>query len=91
MDTPQAICMVRDAEGIRPLMPDERGRVAGFFLFGEGFGDMICLLPTVQKTAQQLAKRLDVWTRRPTRAALLPPSTPLPLPRTALVRPPTLF
>ena len=65
MDTPQAICMVRDAEGIRPLMPDERGRVAGFFLFGEGFGDMICLLPTVQKTAQQLAKRLDVWTRRP--------------------------
>jgi hypothetical protein len=65
MDTPQAICMVRDAEGIRPLMPDERGRVAGFFLFGEGFGDMICLLPTVQKTAEQLAKRLDVWTRRP--------------------------
>ena len=65
MDTPQAICMVRDAEGIRPLMPDERGHVAGFFLFGEGFGDMICLLPTVQKTAEQLAKRLDVWTRRP--------------------------
>ena len=65
MGTPQAICMVRDAEGIRPLMPDERRRVTGFFLFGEGFGDMICLLPTVQKTAEQLAKRLDVWTRRP--------------------------
>ena len=57
--------MVRDAEGIRPLMPDERGRVTGFFLFGEGFGDMICLLPTVRKTAEQMNKRLDVWTRRP--------------------------
>ncbi|MDP6794324.1 MAG: hypothetical protein QF721_03210 [Verrucomicrobiota bacterium] len=35
------------------------------FLFGEGFGDMICLLPTVRKTAEQMNKRLDAWTRRP--------------------------
>ncbi len=65
MDMPQPICMVRDAQGVRPLMPDERERVTGFFLFGEGFGDMICLLPTVQKTAKQMDKRLDIWTRRP--------------------------
>ena len=65
METPQPIYMVRDAQGIRPLMPDKRERVTGFFLFGEGFGDMICLLPTVQKTAKQMDKRLDIWTRRP--------------------------
>ena len=34
-------------------------------MFGEGFDDMICLLPTVQKTAELTGKRLDVWTRRP--------------------------
>jgi hypothetical protein len=60
METPQPIYMVRDAQGIRPLMPDKRERVTGFFLFGEGFGDMICLLPTVQKTAKQMDKRLDI-------------------------------
>ena len=65
MDTSRPICMVRDAQGIRPIMPNERECVTGFFLFGEGFGDMICLLPTVQKTAEQMNKRLDVWTRRP--------------------------
>jgi hypothetical protein len=52
METPQPICMVRDSKQVRPLMPDERERITGFFLFGEGFGDMICLLPTVQKTAE---------------------------------------
>ena len=65
MKTPQPICMVRDSKEIRPLMSDEHERITGFFLFGEGFGDMICLLPTVQKTAELMGKRLDVWTRRP--------------------------
>ena len=65
METPQPICMVRDGKEVRPLISDERERITGFFLFGEGFGDMICLLPTVQKTAELMGKRLDVWTRRP--------------------------
>jgi len=65
METPQPICMVRDSKEIRPLMSDEHERITGFFLFGEGFGDMICLLPTVQKTAELMDKRLDIWTRRP--------------------------
>ncbi|MBT7911901.1 MAG: hypothetical protein HN607_15410, partial [Verrucomicrobia bacterium] len=72
MKTPQPICMVRDSKEIRPLMSDEHERITGFFLFGEGFGDMICLLPTVQKTARRLGRSLDVWTKRPEVFANIP-------------------
>jgi len=81
METPQPICMVRDSKEIRPLMSDEYESITGFFLFGEGFGDMICLLPTVQKTTKLMGKRLDVWTRRPEVFVNHPPAQPSPFRR----------
>ncbi|HJO08401.1 MAG TPA: glycosyltransferase family 9 protein [Verrucomicrobiota bacterium] len=65
METPKPICMVRDAKEIRPLRSGEQDRVTGFLLCGEGYGDMICMIPTVEKTAHQLGRTLNVWTKRP--------------------------
>ena len=65
METPQPICMVRDSKEVRPLRSEEQDRVTGFLLCGEGYGDMICMIPTVEKTARQLGRTLDVWTKRP--------------------------
>ena len=65
METPQPICMVRNSKEVRPLRSEEQDRVTGFLLCGEGYGDMICMIPTVEKTARQLGRTLDVWTKRP--------------------------
>jgi len=65
METPQPICMVRESKEVRPLRSGEQDRVTGFLLCGEGYGDMICMIPTVEKTARQLGRTLDVWTKRP--------------------------
>lgn len=72
METPQPICMVRDSREVRPLKSEERERVTGFLLCGEGYGDMICMIPTVEKTARQLGRSLDVWTKRPEVFANIP-------------------
>ena len=57
--------MVRESKEVRPLRSGEQDRVTGFLLCGEGYGDMICMIPTVEKTARQLGRTLDVWTKRP--------------------------
>ena len=72
METPQPICMVRDSKEVRPLRSEEQDRVTGFLLCGEGYGDMICMIPTVEKTARQLGRTLDVWTKRPEVFANIP-------------------
>jgi hypothetical protein len=72
METPQPICMVRDSREVRPLRSEERERVTGFLLCGEGYGDMICMIPTVEKSARQLGRSLDVWTKRPEVFANIP-------------------
>ena len=33
-------------------------------LCSEGYGDMICMIPTIEKIARQLGHELDVWTQR---------------------------
>ena len=76
METPQPICMVRDARDVRPLRNEERDRVTGFLLCGEGYGDMICMIPTVEKVARQLGRTLDVWTKRPEVFANIPSLQP---------------
>ena len=72
METPQPICMVRNSKEVRPLRSVEQDRVTGFLLCGEGYGDMICMIPTVEKTARQLGRTLDVWTKRPEVFANIP-------------------
>ena len=72
METPQPICMVRESKEVRPLRSGEQDRVTGFLLCGEGYGDMICMIPTVEKTARQLGRTLDVWTKRPEVFANIP-------------------
>ena len=72
METPQPICMVRNSKEVRPLRSEEQDRVTGFLLCGEGYGDMICMIPTVEKTARQLGRTLDVWTKRPEVFANIP-------------------
>ena len=64
--------MVRDSSEVRPLRDGEQDRVSGFLLCGEGYGDMICLIPTVEKVARQLGRTLDVWTKRPEVFANIP-------------------
>ena len=76
MDTSQPICMVRDSKEIRPLRNEEQNRISGFLLCGEGYGDMICMIPTVEKTAHQLGRSLDVWTKRPEVFANIPSLRP---------------
>jgi hypothetical protein len=76
METPQPICMVRDGREVRPLRNGEQDRVTGFLLCGEGYGDMICMIPTVEKTARQLGRTLDVWTKRPKVFANIPSPRP---------------
>ena len=76
MDTPQPICMVQDKKEVRPLRNEEQNRVSGFLLCGEGYGDMICMIPTVEKTARQLNRPLDVWSKRPEVFANIPTLKP---------------
>ena len=68
--------MVRDGREVRPLRNGEQDRVTGFLLCGEGYGDMICMIPTVEKTARQLGRTLDVWTKRPKVFANIPSLRP---------------
>ena len=69
--------MVRDSSEVRPLR--ERDRVTGFLLCGEGYGDMICMIPTIEKIARQLGHELDVWTKRSVDKKRLPPGEPFRL------------
>ena len=45
-------------------------------LCSEGYGDMICMIPTIEKIARQLGHELDVWTKRSVDKKRLPPGEP---------------
>ena len=48
-----------------------------FLLCSQGYGDMTCMIQTVEKTARQLG--LDVWTKRSVDKKRLPPGEPFRL------------
>jgi len=58
-------CIVHHHEGIRPYEPKDLSQIEGMLLCGQGLGDVICMIPTVNNVAKKLNKKIVVWTLRP--------------------------
>lgn len=56
---------VYDPSGLRPFRGEDLPRIRGFVLFGQGFGDILCALPTIDEAIRQLGRPTEVWTFRP--------------------------
>ena len=59
-------CIVVDEKNhIRKIHPGEQSAISGFYLIGQGLGDIISMVPVIEKTAQVLGEKLVVWTLQP--------------------------
>ena len=52
--------MVRNSREVRPRRVWGPDWVTEFLLRSERYGDMICRVPTIEKTARQLDREIDV-------------------------------
>ncbi|MCH2592215.1 MAG: hypothetical protein MKZ85_04300 [Pedosphaera sp.] len=60
MEQTQPTCMVRNSREVRPMRIWGPDWVTEFLLRSERYGDVICMVPTIEKTACQLGRELDV-------------------------------
>lgn len=58
-------CFIVTKDGMRRIQETDIPRIQGFYLVGQSFGDLMCMMPTVHKVCRELKRKLDVWTLRP--------------------------
>lgn len=61
----EAQALVCTSTGLRPFDESDLPQIRGFLLFGQGFGDILCMTPMIEEALQILNRDLVVWTRRP--------------------------